>query len=154
MELKTQKRLAADVLKCSPKKVHFEESKLAEIKEAITKVDLRTLINQGLITKKADISNSRSRARKTHLQKVKGMQKGHGSRKGTAKSRTPTKDVWMNKVRGQRKLIRELKEKELVSPSTFRDLYLKVKGGFFRNKRHIKLFIGEKNLLQSKLTKK
>lgn len=154
MELKTQRRLAADVMKCSPKKVHFEESKLTEIKEAITKVDLRTLINQGLITRKPDISNSRARAKKTHLQKVKGMQKGHGSRKGTAKSRTPTKDVWMNKVRGQRKLIRELKEKELVTKSTFRNLYLKVKGGFFRNKRHIKLYLGEKELIQAKKTKK
>lgn len=150
MELKTQRRLAAQVMNCSPSKVRFEESKLVEIKEAITKVDIRTLINQGLITRKPDNTTSRSRARKLHEQKVKGKRKGHGSRKGTANSRTPSKDAWLVKVRSQRSLLRDLKEKALVSRETFRNLYLKVKGGFFRNKRHIKLYLGERNLIEKK----
>ena len=49
--MKTQKRLAAYILKCSPKKVKFDETKLEEIKEAITKADIRGLIAQGIIRK-------------------------------------------------------------------------------------------------------
>lgn len=146
--LKIQRRLAAQVLDCAPSNVVFEETKLKEIKEAITKVDIRALVNQGLITKKPPQNQSRSRARVIHTQKVKGKRQGQGSRKGRKTARTDTKDTWITKVRSQRELIREMKENDVISQSTFRDLYLKVKGGFFRNKRHIKLFIGEKQLLK------
>ena len=44
MMLKPQKRIAAQVLKCSPKKIVFDTEKLSEIKEAITKQDIKTLI--------------------------------------------------------------------------------------------------------------
>ena len=44
MELKIQKRLAAQILKCSQHKIVFDNSKLKDIKEAITKVDIKTLI--------------------------------------------------------------------------------------------------------------
>ena len=147
MILTVQRRLAADVLNCSPKDVRFVESKLKEIKEAITRTDIRVLIEQGIILKSTKSEASRARARENHLQKVKGNRKGQGSRKGTQNARESSKEVWMNKVRSQRKLIREMKEKNLISNESFRDLYLKVKGGFFRNKRHIKLYVGEKELL-------
>ncbi len=150
MRLTVQKRLAADVLNCSPNDVRFVESKLADIKEAITRTDIRVLVAQGAILKARTSESSRSRARESHAQKVKGKRKGQGSRKGTSNARENEKLVWMNKVRAQRGLIKELKEKKLISNDTYRDLYLKVKGGYFRNKRHIKLFIGEKELLQKK----
>ena len=150
MRLTVQKRLAADVLNCSPNDVRFVESKLAEVKEAITRTDIRVLVAQGVILKARTSESSRSRARENHIQKVKGKRKGQGSRKGTSNARENAKLVWMNKVRAQRELIKELKEKKLISNDTYRDLYLKVKGGYFRNKRHIKLFIGEKQLLQKK----
>lgn len=150
MELKTQKKLASDVLKCSPSKVKFEESMLSQIKEAITKADMRTLVKQGLITRKPDNCVSRGRARKLHAQKVKGQRKGHGSRKGTANAREDSKKIWINKVRAQRGLISELREKGLIATQTFRNLYQKVKGGFFRNKRHIKLYVGERDLIIKK----
>ena len=150
MRLTVQRRLAADVLGCSPKDVKFVESKLKEIKEAITRTDIRVLIAQGVINKSKKSESSRGRARVNHIQKVKGSRKGQGSRKGTANAREPGKQVWMNKVRSQRELIRDLKDRKKITNETFRDLYLKVKGGFFRNKRHIKLFIGEKELIVNK----
>ena len=150
MMLTVQRRLAADVLNCSPKDVRFEESKLKEIKEAITRTDIRVLVAQGIIKKSTKSEASRGRARENHIQKVKGNRKGQGSRKGTKNARESTKELWMNKVRSQRELIRDLKERNKISNETFRDLYLKVKGGFFRNKRHIKLFIGEKELMIKK----
>jgi len=53
----------------------------------------------------------------------------------------------MNKVRLQRKLLKEMKEKEIITSSVFRNLYLKSKGGFFRSKRHLKLYIEENKLV-------
>lgn len=150
MMLTIQRRLAADVLNCAPKDVRFEEERLKDIKEAITKVDIRSLIKQGFIGKVKKSEASRARARVKHTQKVAGKQKGHGSRKGTKKARGADKTEWMNKVRSQRDLIKELREKTLIAPKTFRELYSKVKGGFFRNKRHIKLYISERDLLQRK----
>ena len=72
MKLKVQKRLSSDVLDCSPKRVVFDESSLSEIKEAITKDDIRGLVQQGVIRKTPKYSTSRVRARQRHVQKTKG----------------------------------------------------------------------------------
>ena len=49
----------------------------------------------------------------------------------------------MAKARLQRDFIKVLKEKDIIDAVAFRELYLKIKGGFFRNKRHIKLYMEE-----------
>ena len=45
MELKAQKRIAGVILKCSPKRIRFDPDRLSDIKESITKVDIKSLIN-------------------------------------------------------------------------------------------------------------
>ena len=40
-----------------------------------------------------------------------------------------------------------LREKGHVTGPLFRELYLKAKGGYFRSKRHIKLYLEEHNLV-------
>ena len=52
MRLTLQKRLAAQMLKCSQKKIKVDETRLEDIKEAITKRDIRGLISENAITKK------------------------------------------------------------------------------------------------------
>ena len=148
--MKLQKRLASDIMKCSPKRVHFDTEKTSEIKEAITKADIRSLVKQGVIVEKKARGISRVRARKIKLQKRKGRQKGSGSRKGKFSARTNPKQVWMNTVRAQRKFLQELKDKDLLVQGAFWALYRKSKGGFFRSIRHIKLFIKEKGLVKEK----
>ncbi len=44
MRLKSQRRLAAQLLKIGENKVWFDEDRLEEVKEAITKVDIKKLI--------------------------------------------------------------------------------------------------------------
>lgn len=144
---KVQKRLAARIFKTSSKKVRLDPDRKEDIKEAITSADVKGLIEEGLITRKSDIGNSRGRARKLKAQKVKGRRKGHGSRKGKATARQPKKETWMNKIRLQRKFIRELKENNKITNKTYNDLYSKSKGGYFRSKRHIKLYLSEQNLV-------
>ena len=148
--MKSKKRLAASILGTSPKKVKFVADALEDIKKAITRSDLRGLIAIKKITKSKKNEQSRSKARKTAAQKRKGRQKGKGSKKGSKHSVVSRKEKWMAKVRVQRKFLKELKDKNLVSTENHRMLYNKVKGGFFRNKRHIKLYLTEYHLIEEK----
>jgi large subunit ribosomal protein L19e len=151
MNLKSKKRIAAQVLECSPKRVIFNPERLEEIKEALTREDIRALIRDGAIIKKPKKSTSRFRIKKAKKQKSKGRRKGYGSRKGKKTARLPKKEAWMNKVRTQRALLKRLKEKNLISKKAFRDLYLKVKGGFFRSKSHLLMHIKDSKLFSKEL---
>ncbi len=133
-------------MKCSKYRVVLDSENLEDIREAITKDSVRDLIKTGLIKRKPVKGISRGRARKKAKQKSKGRQKGAGSRKGKRTARLPKKKAWANKVRVQRALIQELRDKKYLDPKTYRMLYMKVKGGFFRSKRHIKLYIDEQKL--------
>lgn len=141
-----QKRLAAAILKCSPKRVKLDTEKLKEIKEAITKEDVRQLVKEGNIWKKHKKGISKARHRKIISQKRKGRRKGWGSAKGKKTSRLSKKDAWMSRIRAQRKFLKMLKGKNAIEKRTYRELYLKSKGGFFRSKRHIELYIEEHKL--------
>lgn len=147
MNLAVQKRLAASVLKCSEKRVQLVPDRLPDIKEAITKADIRGLISEGLIYKEQEKGVSRFRARHKANQRKKGLQRGPGKRKGKKTAIVPKKEAWMAKIRVQREFIKELKTKNLVDAESYKNLYRKSKGGFFRNKRHIKVYIQEHNLV-------
>jgi|SRR3989344_3761298 len=147
MRLTIQKDLAAKVLKCGSGRVWINPERLADVKEAVTAEDIKSLIKAGLISKKQKIGISRVRARKRLVQKRKGRRAGQGSRKGKATARLPRKTKWIHKIRSQRNLLKELKYQGKITPSTFRLLFQKAKGGFFRSQRHIKLYIGERDLL-------
>jgi len=71
MKLKLQKRIAAEVLNCSEQRVQFDVDRLDEIKEAITKADIRGLIIKKAITAKKVKGISRARARYLMKQKSK-----------------------------------------------------------------------------------
>lgn len=146
MNLALQKRIAAKILKCSEDRVWFNPSSLEDIKEAITRQDIRLLIKKGAIKKKQKKGISKVRSKKKKLQKKKGRQKGHGSRKGKKTARLPKKEAWMMKIRAQRKVLRMLKEKNLLDEKTYRRLYRKATGGVFRSKKHLMLYINDHNL--------
>lgn len=154
MKLKVQKRISADVLDVSPKRIWFDPNRLDEIKESITKRDIRLLIRDKAIQKKQKKGISGFRSRKIKVQKSKGRRKGPGSRKGAKKARLNPKKEWMKKVRLQRSFLRELKGKNLLISQSYRNLSRKVKGGFFRSKRHIKLYLDERGLINKNGKKK
>ena len=148
MRLGVQKRLAASLFKCTPKRVWFDEDRLSDIKEAITKQDIKGLVVEGAIRLKPVKSSSRGRIRKIKKQKSKGLRKGKGSRKGGLNARLSKKDKWKAKIRVQREFLKTLRGKGYLNKSSYRDLYLKSKGGFFRSKRHIKIYIEEHDLIR------
>jgi large subunit ribosomal protein L19e len=147
MMLKLQKRLAASMLKCSPKRVVFNPARLEDIKEAITKTDIRLLIGGGVIAERPSTGVSRARANKRKNQKKKGLRRGEGSRKGKFTARSPSKEAWMNKIRAQRMFLKYLRSSSLIKQEDFKQLYSKSKGGFFRSIKHIKLYLNEHSLL-------
>ena len=147
MKLNVQKRLAAQALKCSYQRIHFDPARLSDIKEAITLHDIRALINSKAIIKIQKQGISRGRARHIQEQKAKGRRRGHGSRKGRAGARLHRKETWIKRIRLQRGFILSLKQAGKIKGDTYRSLYLKAKGGFFRSKRHIKLYMEENKLI-------
>ena len=146
MNLRVQKRLTAEVMKCSPKRVKFDEERLEDIKESITRRDLVSLVNDGAISIIQKKGSSKARARKKRVQKAKGRQKGHGSRKGKANARESAKRIWINRIRKQKELLKKLRDKKIITTRAYHKMYALAKGGFFRSVGHIKGYIEEHNL--------
>lgn len=153
MRLGNQKNMSAKMLGVGKGKVWFDGEHMTEIKEAITKGDIRALIRKRVIQRRPELGQSRVRARKRLTQRRKGRQKGQGSRKGNRTARLSRKTAWMHLVRNHREFVKELKVKQLVDTKTYRNLYSKIKGGYFRNRRHIKLYLTEHKLFQEKAKK-
>ncbi|MEM4259671.1 MAG: 50S ribosomal protein L19e [Candidatus Woesearchaeota archaeon] len=155
MKLNVQKRLASSIFNCSPKHIHFDPDRLDEIKEAITKADIRRLVLDHAIVKMPIVHTSRVRARKIQRQKSKGLRQGPGSKKGKKTARAPKKRMWINKIRAQRNLLKVLKHKRHISNTAFKNLIVKSKGGFFRSARHIKIYVeSNKDTLTAETEKK
>ena len=147
--MNSKKKLAAKILNVSPKKVVFSPEALDDIQKAITRSDMRGLIAVGKISKAKVNQHSRGGARSIAKQKGKGRQRGRGSRKGSKHSIVTRKEKWIALIRAQRELLKELHSKNLLSTTNYRLLYRKAKGGYFRNRRHIKLYIKEHHLIGS-----
>ena len=148
MKLKTQHRIAESLFGVGRKRVWIDPTKASEVKEAITKKDIRGLVKKGIIMILPKHGTSSFRINKKRLQKRKGRQKNIGSRKGSFGARVSKKHLWIIKIRNQKSLLKELRNKALISRKDYRMLYKKAKGGFFRSVRHVKLFIEEHNLTQ------
>lgn len=148
MKLKMQKRLAAEILKSSVKKIWLDGNRLDEIKEAITKADIKSLIKDKAIKAKRIRGTSRYRIRKNLKQKSKGRRHGFGSKKGGKNARISKKRRWINHIRVQRKFLQNLRNKDVIDKTSYRSLYMKSKGGFFRSKRHLKMFMEENNFIK------
>ncbi len=148
MDLKLQRRLAAEVLKCGVHRVWLDPDNLEEIKKATTRSDIRNLIKHGLIKARKIKGNSRGRIRKKLMQKKKGRRRGHGSRKGKKTARMPKKRAWIIRIRAIRKYLRELRDKGLIDRKTYRLYYRRAKGGQFKDKAHVKLHLEMEGLLK------
>ena len=142
-DLSAQRRLAADVLDVGKNRVWFDPEEQGEIAEAITRTDVRELVDRGSIQAKDAKGNSRGRARERAKKRAYGHQKGPGSRKGKAGARQNKKEQWQDKIRAQRRKLRELRDKGELTPTEYRDLYNKARGGEFRSVRYLMNYIDD-----------
>jgi large subunit ribosomal protein L19e len=143
MNINSAKRIVAKKLNVGKSKIKVDNAAQKKIKEAITSADLESLVQEGSFKKKG-VGQSRGRARILLEKKKKGRRKGQGTRRGKANARSNTHDAWIKKVRSQRKYILELLKSTKVDNKQYRDLYNKVKGGFFRSKSHIDSYLSKK----------
>lgn len=149
MNISNRKRIIASILGVGQSRIWIDPNRLGDIKQAITKEDMRGLINDGAIMLKPKVGVSKVRHRKKLIQKRKGRRKGLGSRKGKRTSRLPRKKEWVMKVRLQRNLITDFKKRGVITGDVYSNLRKRVKGGFFRSIRHIKLYLGERGLIKN-----
>ena len=129
--LSAQKRMAADVLDVGKNKIWLDPERQGELADAITREDIRELVDEGAIRAEAPKGNSRGRAKERQEKRAYGHQKGQGSRKGTAGGRENEKQQWQSKIRAQREKLRELRDSGEISTSRYRDLYDRASGGEF-----------------------
>ena len=141
-DLSAQKRMAADVLDVGKNRVWFDPEAQDEIAEAITRADLRDLIDRGVIRAEEPEGNSRGRAKERQKKRAYGHQKGHGSRKGSAGARQNEKDDWVSRIRAQRERLRELRGDEL-SAAEYRELYDQASGGEFDDVGDLERYIDD-----------
>ena len=148
MESKKAKQLAAIILKVGKGRIYVDPAQIAKVNEAMTKDDVRTLIAERIIKKRPEVSQSRGRAKATQAAHAKGRARGKGKRSATRKVRSEQKSRWISRVRSQRRTLRELKVSNPTEVETmnYSKVYKKIKGGYFRGKRHLVEYIeGAKN---------
>lgn len=147
-KLELQKRLAAELMKCGETRVRFDPERIDEISEAITREDVKRLIEDGAIYKVHAKGVSRVRAREREEKK---RSRGHGSRKGKKYSIISRKERWILKVRTQRKKLKELREKKLIDSSTYRRVYRMVKAGAFKSVADMLTYLETNKLIRRPL---
>jgi len=140
-DLKAQRRMAADVLDVGKSRVWFDPEAQADIAEAITREDIRELVDDGTIRTEDAKSNSKGRARERAEKRSYGHRKGPGSRKGKSGGRKSSKDEWISRIRAQRRRLKELRDDGPLTPTQYRELYNKASGGEFDSVDRLEAYI-------------
>ncbi|RLI37656.1 50S ribosomal protein L19e [Candidatus Bathyarchaeota archaeon] len=146
MSLRSQRRLAAEILKVGVNRVWIDPDRIEEVESAITREEIRKLIHEGAIRALKKKGISRARARIIHEKKKKGLRRGPGSRSGTRKARLPRKRMWMMRIRALRRRLRELKSRRLIAEGAYRRLYIMAKSGAFKSIAEMERYIDAHNL--------
>lgn len=143
MNVGTQRKLAARILKVGVNRVWIDPDRIDDVAIAIRRDDIRRLIHEGAIRKVPIQGVSRGRAKAVHEKKKRGLRSGPGSRKGTRTARRSSKESWMIKIRAIRQHLKKLRARRIIKPRDYRRLYRLAKGGVFPSIRRVDMYIQE-----------
>ena len=149
-KLSMQRRLAAEILGVGENKVFFDNLRIDDISQAITRTDIKELIKDKAIFKKI----SERQAKKER----KGKRKGSG--KFRRKVRTRKRD-YILKIRNLRRYLSSVKGNGMPLED-YNYMRRLAKAGHFKTRKHLKEYYNdiykkikdEKNRLKEEFTKK
>lgn len=131
MNLAKKKALAAKVLGIGKERIVFLNSGLNEIKEAITKQDIRDLKSHGLIL----------------VKEIRGRKKvGERGRRGQGNVKIKVnrrKKEYIATTRKLRNYVSRIREAGEVTEEIGKDLLKKIRNRFFKSKAHLKEYLEE-----------
>ena len=127
MKLDKKKSLAIKTLGVGKQRIIFNTERLSEIKEAITRQDIRDLVASKAITI-LPIKGRRTIQRRTTRRRAGSIKKVVNSRKRDYMTRT-------RKLRGY---IAELRKQEKIDYESYLKLYKEIGAGRYRSKAHLK----------------
>jgi len=130
-DLKSQRRLAASILKVGQNRVWIDPEKIEDTEAAITRDEIKKLIHEGIIKPLPEKGISHVRARIIHEKKKKRLRYGSGSRSGSAGATVSKKEAWMGRIRALRKRLRKLKANKIIAEDNYRKLYKMASSGRF-----------------------
>lgn len=125
--LNKRKELAAKVFGVGKGKILFNTLRLSEIKEAITKQDIRDLFADGAIM----IRETRGRQKK----KIRTTRRGPGKIKWVIGNK---KRKYVIITRKLRRYVNELRVQGKITMQQYKDLRKQIKAGTFKDKAHLK----------------
>lgn len=127
MKLERKKYLAGKVLGVGKHRIAFNPSRLAEIKEAITKQDIRDLFASGAILIK-EIKGRRTNVKRKTRRRAGSIRKKF----------RPGKTEYVLLVRKLRSFLFELRRQEKISSEQYWKLRKEVKASMFKNKSSLR----------------
>lgn len=130
MNLKNKKELAAKTLKVGKDRISFVKERSAEIKEAITKQDIRDLVTEGAI------KVNPVKGRKTNTKRK--------NKRGTGKVKVKVnkrKQEYVIITRKLRNYVKELYNQGKLSREEVKDIRKKIRNRAFKSKANLKLYI-------------
>jgi large subunit ribosomal protein L19e len=132
MNLRNKKELAAKTFKVGKSRIVFVLERMDEIKEALTKEDIRALHQEGAILIK-DV-----KGRKVKIKKKKKRSVGNVRKKVNRR-----KQDYVIITRKLRRFAAELKNQGRLSGEEVKEIRKKIRNKEFKSKANLKAYIGE-----------
>jgi large subunit ribosomal protein L19e len=132
-DLKSQRRLAAQILKVGQNRIWIDPERTDDADTAITREEIKKLIHEGIVKTLPEKGVSRARARIFHEKRKKGRRSGPGSRTGSPRARISGKEAWTSKIRALRKRLRKLKADKIINENSYRKSYKMASSGRFES---------------------
>lgn len=132
MNLNKKKLLAAKSMNVGKGRIKFVEERLDEVKEALTKQDIKDLVKDGAI----QIKEIKGRKKVEQRKRKRGVGK-------IKKKLKPGKKGYVIMTRKLRSYLSEMNNQGKVSKEEKNEIRKKIKNRAFKSKAHLKQYIGE-----------